>query len=193
MTEGSNQQKQLDEACMLVGRFMHYFGLIERKIDQAVVKLLDLDDKITPVVTAIDFAKKLRLIKISVDTQIKDREENKKAHDLCSDIYTANDNRTTVAHSDFDAAPGGGVQFGKTVTKDGRVLPVGPTWPANQFHACYEEMRSLEKGLDELIRVIEPAPVPDVSLWMSPLSEPVRISTGLGKGALKPWRFNSRK
>ena len=49
---------------MLVGRFLHYFGRIERKIDQAVVKLLDLDDKTTPVVTAIDFAKKLRLIKI---------------------------------------------------------------------------------------------------------------------------------
>jgi hypothetical protein len=78
MTKGSNQRKQLEEACMLVGRFMHYFGRIERKIDQAVVKLLDLDDKITPVVTAIDFAKKLRLIKISVDTQIKDREKNRR-------------------------------------------------------------------------------------------------------------------
>ena len=48
----------------LVGRFLHHFGRIERKIDQAVVKLLDLDDKTTPVVPAIDFAKKLRLIKI---------------------------------------------------------------------------------------------------------------------------------
>ena len=64
MTNGSNQQKELKEACMLVGRFLHYFGRIERKIDQAVVKLLDLDDKTTPVVPAIDFAKKLRLIKI---------------------------------------------------------------------------------------------------------------------------------
>src|SRR5262249_27040908 len=61
MTKGSNQQKQLEEACMLVGRFLHYFGRIERKIDRAVVKLLDLDDKTTPVVTAIDFAKRLRL------------------------------------------------------------------------------------------------------------------------------------
>jgi len=41
MTNGSNQQKELEEACMLVGRFLHYFGRIERKIDQAVVKLLD--------------------------------------------------------------------------------------------------------------------------------------------------------
>src|SRR5215467_3903888 len=84
MTKGSNQQKQLEEAWMLVGRFLHYFGRIERKIDQAVVKLLDLDDKTTPVVTAIDFAKKLRLIKISVDTQIEDPEKNEKAHDLCT-------------------------------------------------------------------------------------------------------------
>ena len=81
---------------MLVGRFLHYFGRIERKIDQAVVKLVDLDDKTIPVVTAIDFAKKLRLIKISVDTQIKDPEKNKKGHDLCSDIYKANDNCCTL-------------------------------------------------------------------------------------------------
>jgi hypothetical protein len=175
MAEGSNEQKQLEEACMLVGRFMHYFGRIERKIDQVVVKLLDLDDKITPVVTAIDFAKKLRLIKISVDTQIEDPEKNEKAHDLCSDIYKANDNRTIVAHSDFDAASGGGVQFGKSVTKDGRVLPVGPLWPANQFYACYEEMRSLEQSLDDLIRVIKPAPVEGVITWLSALSEPVPL------------------
>ena len=174
MAEGSDPQKQLDEACMLVGRFMHYFGRIERKIDQAVVKLLDLDDRITPVVTAIDFARKLRLIKISVDTQIKDQDENKKAQDLCSDIYKANDKRTTVAHSDFDPAPGGGVQFGKRVTKDGRVLPVGPLWPAKQFDVCYEEMRSLETRLDDLIRVIKPAPVPGVIQWVT-LSDLVRI------------------
>jgi len=84
------------------------------------------------------------------------------------------------------------VQFGKTVTKDGRVLPVGPLWPAKQFDACYEEMRSLEKRLDDLIRVIKPAPVPGVIQWVS-FSDPVRVETGLGEGALKPWRFNPRK
>ena len=66
------------------------------------------------------------------------------------------------------------MQFGKRVTKDGRVLPVGPLWPAKQFDVCYEEMRSLENRFDDLIRVIKPEPVPGVIQWVS-LSDLVRI------------------
>ena len=55
------------------------------------------------------------------------------------------------------------------------MLPVGPLWPANQFYACYEEMRSLERSLDDLIRVIKPAPVEGVITWLSALSEPVPL------------------
>jgi hypothetical protein len=48
----------LEVACSLVGRFQYHFGRVEQKIDQAVIKLLDLDDKAGPIVTGgIDFAK----------------------------------------------------------------------------------------------------------------------------------------
>jgi hypothetical protein len=51
-------------------------------------------------------------------------------------------------------------------------------------------MNKLADDLDKLIDVIKPAPVPGVITWMSALSEPVRFSTGLGEGALKPRRLD---
>jgi hypothetical protein len=59
----SAQADPLEAACRLVGRFQYHFGRIEQKIDQGVIKLLDLDDKAGPIVTAsVDFAKKLNLL-----------------------------------------------------------------------------------------------------------------------------------
>jgi hypothetical protein len=58
MSKDRNEQDDpLARACELVGRFLYHFGRVERKIDDAVTKLLGLNDKLTPVVTAIDFAK----------------------------------------------------------------------------------------------------------------------------------------
>jgi hypothetical protein len=146
MSNNSDKEDPLARACELVGRFLYHFGRVDRKIDEAVIKLLDLGEKLAPVVTAIDFAKKLRLVKLSADSQISDPAEKENAHDICARVYAVNDDRTLIAHSDFDAAPGGGVQFGKLPTKDGRVLEVD-----TQFSASYEEMSALEADLDQLI------------------------------------------
>jgi hypothetical protein len=46
VTKGRNDMAHpLETACSLVGRFQYHFGRVEQKIDQAVIKLLDLDDK----------------------------------------------------------------------------------------------------------------------------------------------------
>lgn len=152
-----DKQDSLARACELVGRFLYHFGRVERKIDDAVIKLLDLSEKLTPVVTAIDFARKLRLVQLSADIQISDAGEKKKARGIFSRVYAVNDDRTgVIAHSDFDAAPGGGVQFGKVTTKDGRVLDVGPLWLDAQFNASYDEMNTLETELGQLIKLLKP-------------------------------------
>jgi len=39
------QADPLEAACLLVGRFMYHFGLVEQKIDQAVIKLLSVRPK----------------------------------------------------------------------------------------------------------------------------------------------------
>jgi hypothetical protein len=62
----------LDIACSLVGRFQYHFGRIEQKIDQAVISLLDLDDKAGPIVTGnVDFFKKLNLVRTATYQQLE--------------------------------------------------------------------------------------------------------------------------
>jgi hypothetical protein len=61
---------QLQQACLLVGRFMYHFALVEQKIDQAVIKLLGLDARNAPIVIGLlDFAKKAELVRTSADLQ----------------------------------------------------------------------------------------------------------------------------
>jgi transposase InsO family protein len=38
------QADRLEKACSLVGRFQYHFGRLEQKIDQALIKLLDLNE-----------------------------------------------------------------------------------------------------------------------------------------------------
>ena len=49
----------LEAACLLVGRFMYHFALVEQKVDKAVIKLLSLDEKCAPMVGLMAFAKKV--------------------------------------------------------------------------------------------------------------------------------------
>jgi hypothetical protein len=181
MSNNSDKEDPLARACALVGRFLYHFGRVERKIDEAVIKLLGLSEKLTPVVTAIDFARKLKLVKLSADTQITDPAENKKAHDLCGRVYTVNDNRTIITHSDFDAAPGGGVQFGKVTTKDGRVLDVGPLWSDAKFNASYDDMNALETELGQLINQLKRGEPPEEWFTYKGFPDPLKIILGLAE------------
>jgi hypothetical protein len=54
-----DQMDPLEAACSLVGRFLYHFARVEQKIDQAVIKLLDLDEKTAPVVALLGFATKV--------------------------------------------------------------------------------------------------------------------------------------
>ena len=58
VTNGSPDPKQRSWA--QVGGFMYHFARVEQKINQAVIKLTELDAKSAPVVELIDFAKKVR-------------------------------------------------------------------------------------------------------------------------------------
>ena len=59
MTNGSPDPKQ--RSWTQVGGFMYHFARVEQKINQAVIKLTELDAKSAPVVELIDFAKKVDL------------------------------------------------------------------------------------------------------------------------------------
>jgi len=191
MAEGPKPEDKLAHACRLVGLFQYHFARIEQKIDQGVIKLLDLDNKAGPIVTgSVDFAKKLNLLWAVAHEQATNDKGRKFVDRTCKDVFAVNIDRQRVIHSSFEPAPTGGVQFKRTVASHGRVSVDDQVWGDKKFNDQYTKMNKLADERDKLIDVIKPAPVPGVITWMSALSEPVRFSTGLGEGALKPRRLD---
>jgi hypothetical protein len=108
----SNTSDPLERACLLVGRFLYHFARVEQKIDQAVIKLLDLDEKTAPIVASIDFARKLEgLVRASVYKELgkdpKKKKDKKFAKDVCNRVHDINGHRTIVAHASFESSPTG--------------------------------------------------------------------------------------
>jgi hypothetical protein len=78
----------LDQACSLVGRFHYHFGRIEQKIDQAVIKLFDLDDRAGSIVSAsVDFAKKLNFVQTSAYQQVRNDKDKQFAKKTCKSLW----------------------------------------------------------------------------------------------------------
>jgi hypothetical protein len=78
----------LETACSLVGRFQYHFGRVEQKIDQAVIKLLDLDEKAGPIVTgSVAFASKVNFVRTSAYQQAVNEEDKKLAEKACDDVF----------------------------------------------------------------------------------------------------------
>src|SRR5262245_9469557 len=147
----------LETACSLVGRFQYHFGRVEQKIDQAVIKLLDLDDKAGPVVTgSVAFASKVNFVRTSAYQQAGNDDDKKFAEKTCNDVFEVNNVRQIVIHSSFEPADAGGVQFKRTVAKDGRIRVDDQVWNNEKFSKHYAKMTSLEADLDKLIALIKP-------------------------------------
>ena len=157
VTNGSPDPKQRSWA--QVGGFMYHFARVEQKINQAVIKLTELDAKSAPVVELIDFAKKVDLVQKSAYAQTTENAKDKEfAKDVCSKAFTMNQYRRIVAHASFEPT-GDGVQFSRAVTsKRGEVLPVTEPWTEADFTKCYAEMGALETDLDKLIELLKPTP-----------------------------------
>ena len=173
----SAQADPLQQACLLVGRFQYHFGRIEQKIDQGVIKLFDLDDKAGPIVTgSVDFAKKLNLVRTAASQQARNKNDRKFGEDTCKGVFDINDVRQLVIHSSFEPAPTGGVQFKRTVAKDGRVRVYDQVWGEKDFNDQYAKMRRLAADLDKLVDVIKPVPTggPGQINWVT-LNSLVRI------------------
>jgi hypothetical protein len=154
----SGEQSPLDQACCLVGRFFYHFALVEQKIDQAVIKLSDLDEKVAPVVASLDFGRKVELVRGSARAQLTEAKDRQFATDTCNKVHELNMDRRMIAHSYFEPATGGSVQFGKIITKDGKVLNIAEPWSATKFSERFRDMEALTRELDKLILLIKPLP-----------------------------------
>jgi hypothetical protein len=180
MSDNSDKQDPLARACALVGRFLYHFARVEQKIDQAVIKLLSLDEKTAPIVASIDFVKKLDdLVRASAYKELKDaRNEREFAKEVCNRVHDVNRHRRIIAHASFEPAPGGGVRFSRPVTEKGSVRPVTEPWTHENFATLYAEMTALEADLDRLIQLIKPAEVPNFG-WYVPQSNMMYRQTPL--------------
>ena len=148
----------LEVACSLVGRFQYQFGRIEQKIDHAVIKLLDLDDKAGPIVTGgVDFANKLNFVRTYAYKQAGNEQDKQFTEKTCKEVFDINNPvRQIVIHSFFEPTPDGGVQFSRTVAKNGRVRVDDQVWDDRKFSEYYSKMTSLVADLDKLIELIKP-------------------------------------
>jgi len=148
----------LETACSLVGRFQYHFGRVEQKINQAVIKLLDLDDKAGPIVTGgVDFANKLNFVRTYAYKQAGNDQDKQFTEKTCKEVFDINNPvRQIVIHSSFEPAPGGGVQFRRTVARDGRIRVDDQVWGNTEFSKHYSTMTDLENKLDKLIGLIKP-------------------------------------
>jgi hypothetical protein len=147
----------LEDACALVGRFQYHFGRVEQKIDQAVIKLLDLDEKAGPIVTgSVAFASKVNFVRTSAYQQAGNDTDRQFADDTCDKVFKINDARQMVIHSSFEPTEDGSVQFRRTVARDGRIRVDNPVWDNKDFSKHYSTMSEVETKLDKLIGLIKP-------------------------------------
>jgi hypothetical protein len=181
----------LEAACSLVGRFQYHFGRVEQKIDQAVIKLLDLDDKAGPIVTgSVDFAKKVNFVRTSAYEQARNENDKQFAERTCDSVFDINIVRQTVIHSSFEPAHNGGVQFKRTVARDGRVRVDDQVWDDKKFFEHYAKMSKLETELDKLIELIKP--VKQVPFdWYTPWQSYHRSTPLAAHAAVSGWKTSS--
>jgi hypothetical protein len=169
MSHSSNQSEGLERAYLLVGRFQYHFARVEQKVDQAVIKLLDLDDKAGSIVTgSVDFTKKLNLVRTAAYQQAQNAKDKEFSEETCDRVFSINNDRLLVIHSSFEPAPDGGVHFRRTVARDGRVRIDDPVWSDKEFLQRYEKMAALETDLNTLILRIKPLPPFD---WYVPFQD----------------------
>ena len=138
----------------------------------------------------MDFGKKLNLLWAVANQQATNDKGREFVDNTCKAVFAVNDDRLLVIHSSFEPAQTGGVQFKRTVPKKGRVRVGDQVWGDKKFSDQYTKMKKLADDLDKLIDVTKPVPVPDVTLWVQQLSQPIRIATGLGKAS--QFRFDPR-
>jgi hypothetical protein len=97
------------------------------------------------------------------------------AEKTCDDVFAVNVVRQIVIHSSFEPHDGG-VQFKRTVARDGRVRVDDQVWNGEKFSEHYSTMRNLETELDRLIEVIKPVePLDWFMAWECPHAANVMV------------------
>ena len=114
---------------------------------------------------------KVNFVRTSAYQQAVNKKDKEFAEKTCDDVFAVNNVRQIVIHSSFEPHDGG-VQFGRTVARDGRVRVDDQVWNGEKFSEHFSTMRKLETDLDKLIELIKP--VKPRFDWYVPWQDPVR-------------------
>ncbi len=136
----TNREDDLSKACAKVGRFLHDFALVEQEINGGIVQILDLKGTAADVIAnSLDFIRKVNLFR-TVALETAPEPEKEGVGKLFSAIAAQNDDRILMAHSTFELAADDGVQFRRTVAKDGKIKKEDPLWTKQKFEQSYNRL-----------------------------------------------------
>ncbi len=143
-------EDDVSKACAKVGRFLYEFALVEREIDEGIIKVLDLEGGAADVLAnGLDFFRKANLLRTVASETAPDKEKAGIGK-LFNAIAEQNNDRVLMAHSTFAPAADEAVQFRRTVAKDGKINKQDPLWTKEKFEGSYTRLKEIRDRLTEL-------------------------------------------
>jgi hypothetical protein len=145
----------LDEACALVGQYQYHFSKIEAALNEGIAKALQLNDGAAAILgAAIDFSRKVRILKAIVKQQFKD--EDGTIDKLLNRIFGINDpERQNVIHATFEPAADG-VRFNRLMINRKGLERANYEWSREEFKGRFANMQNAATKLQQLVRELKP-------------------------------------
>lgn len=168
MDEGATRE-DFDHACLLVGRFMYNFALLEAAVDSAIGNLLrirSLQNQI--LVRNIDFSRKIYILKSAVSLSGKKDEKVR----LLNKIAKVSETRNEIAHNVFGPEKGG-IRFLTVAARSELKFPE-TFYTTERFGEMTGELISLGARLTAMVEEMEkPTANALAAIMRNALSPPV--------------------
>lgn len=144
-------QEEFDKACLLVGRFMYHFALLEGAVNSGIEKLLGLKSLEGSIATSnMQFRAKIHILKSVVDLK-GGRPEWLKDLEAIADLSAT---RNTIAHTRF-GPDSGGVRFLTIKAKGKLSFPITVYSDADFLSFC-NTSRHLRTKMDAITEGLSP-------------------------------------
>lgn len=149
----------LEQACLLIGRFLYEFSQMERAIDENISKLFELSPEYGAVInTNIDISRKVDILQSALILQMKlsDQAAIKELENLFSSIRVINNPfRTMIAHGYFEPSDRGEVLFKGLRSRPGKQANERSI-RRDDFEAKFAELRKITGKLRIILKTVKP-------------------------------------